>query len=66
MLYTVMPPELIFAEEDAGEHLYLTVAGATLEVEPTTPGRGKITRIISTDPGLYLHPELQPGMELKI
>ncbi|HEX2953608.1 MAG TPA: YlzJ-like family protein [Bacillota bacterium] len=73
MLYTIVPTEVIFAEgesevegsqNNASEQL-VEIEGATLLVEPDGTGRGRIKRIISTDPNHYLDPRWQPGMKIR-
>lgn len=66
ILYTVMPLEAIFQEDEGGGYQDLIIEGVQLEVEQTTPGRGRITRIISTNPQDYLDPRWQPGTEVPL
>lgn len=67
MLYTVMPLEVIFQEEEEnGGYRSVNIGGVELEVEEISPGRGKIVRVISTDPCVFLNPSLQPGTQVQI
>lgn len=66
ILYTVMPLEAIFQEDEGGGYQDLIIGGVQLEVEQTAPGRGRITRIISTNPQDYLDPRWQPGTEVPL
>ncbi len=68
LLYTIIPPEYIFAEEDDYgqysskiEEIEIQKNGKSFLVSPTNGGRAKINRIISTNPQDYLNPEWQPG-----
>lgn len=70
VLYTIVPEEFIFAENDDGGQ-----ANPTPEVEvklgqvsllgrPLPNGRFQISRMISSDSQDYLNPQWQPGMIL--
>lgn len=73
MLYTIVPIEVIFGggdaeNEETAQHLSeqtVQIGGATLLVEPDGMGRGKVKRILSTDPNHYLDPRWQPGMTVR-
>jgi hypothetical protein len=73
VLYTVVPMEVIFSEDNQeGEgslpnlaEQTVQIGGATLLVEPDGMGRGKVKRILSTDPNHYLDPRWQPGMTVR-
>lgn len=66
MLYTVMPPDVIFPEEQEASYRELELGGVQLEVEEISGGWGKITRVISTDPRAFLDPRFQPGVQVQI
>jgi hypothetical protein len=63
ILYTPFPLELIFAAEDNAISPYqeIEINGATLVVQSTGIGIGKIVQVRSTDPNIYLKPDFQPG-----
>lgn len=63
ILYTPFPLELIFAAKDRTISPYqeIELDGATLVVQSTGAGMGKIVQVRSTDPNFYLRPEFQPG-----
>ncbi|TCL61545.1 YlzJ-like protein [Hydrogenispora ethanolica] len=70
LLYTVIPPELIF-EDDSGENspcepVEVKKGAVSLMVQPLSAGQGRITRVISTDPQDFLNPEWQPGTIMSI
>ena len=70
LLYTIIPPEVVFAEEFEGEEkrgreTTVTIGGVTLLVEPDGFGRGTINRVISTNPEDYLDPRWQPGARVR-
>lgn len=70
ILYTIVPPEIIFGEDEDGEErsgreTAVEVGGVTLLVEPDGFGRGTVKRVISTDPDDYLDQRWQPGMTVR-
>ena len=57
VLYTIVPPETIFgpAEDyDQGKlnTIEMVIDGVTVMVEPLGPGRGKVQRLLSTNPSI--------------
>lgn len=67
VLYTPLPLELVmFAEDSTSPYQDIDLDGATLTVQPTATGMGKIVRINSTDPDYYLKPEFQPGQQISL
>lgn len=62
MLYTIMPPEEIWAEEQEDVELKdVDFQGCMMQIEPVDTATGKVVRILSTDPQDYLNPAFQPG-----
>jgi hypothetical protein len=63
VLYTVIPPEEVLAEEEtaAGQPFEMTVGGRKLLVAPEGPGQGRIMQLLSTDPADFLDPRWSPG-----
>lgn len=60
--YTVVPMEYVLEEqEDERSLVHAAVNGCPVLVEPLGEGRGRIERILSTDPSQYLTLGLQPG-----
>lgn len=59
--YTVIPAEELFDEEEERSMVVASVKGCSVLVEPLGDGRGRIERLLSTDPADYLSGELQPG-----
>lgn len=60
-LYTVVPLDQVFSE-DGGPELVEVVRGQMrLLVAPAGPARGRVVRMISSDPFDYLEPAYQPG-----
>lgn len=67
ILYTPIPLEIVMAVEDStSPYQEVELEGVTLVVQPTATGMGKILQIRSTDPGVYLRPELQPGQQISL
>lgn len=62
MLWTVMPIELVMADESAAPRLSerRLPDGSTLLVDSST-GVERVFRLHSTDPAQYLNPEFSPG-----
>ncbi|MEA4884632.1 MAG: YlzJ-like family protein [Clostridia bacterium] len=65
MLYTVMPIEQVLSPfvADGGDPLPVLAAvdGVQVLIVPSDAGRGRIERVLSTDPADYLNPSLAPG-----
>lgn len=63
LLYTVMPLELVLQEssKDVVENYELSITGGSVIVEALSMDKAKIIRVISSDPQVYLQPQLQPG-----
>lgn len=62
MLYTVMPMELVLANNQevlSVEEVQLD--GVLMLVELSERGTRKIVRLVSTDPQVYLDPRFTPG-----
>ncbi|NLX91257.1 MAG: hypothetical protein GXZ07_06655 [Firmicutes bacterium] len=69
VLYTPIPLQEIFqeqSEEKKKSNVQLPFARGTIEVELTSDSTAKIVRLVSSDINDYLHPELQPGKEIKL
>jgi hypothetical protein len=67
VIYTPLPLELVmFAEDSISPYQDIDLDGATLTVQPTKTGMGKIVRLNSTDPNYYLKPEFQPGRQIPL
>ncbi|HHV34985.1 MAG TPA: hypothetical protein GXX59_05340 [Syntrophomonadaceae bacterium] len=67
ILYTPLPMELVMSVEDnSSPYQEIELDGVTLVVQPTAAGMGKIVQIRSTDPGVYLRPEFQPGQQISL
>lgn len=66
LLYTVMPAETMFDEEEAPEMVELVRGEMRLLVRPTGRATGQIVQLISGNPAHYLLPENQPGAEVRL
>lgn len=65
ILWTVMPIELVFAEqESATPYEEVEYAGTKLMVERLSPTEGQVVRVISSNPDDFLNPKYQPGTRL--
>ncbi|BBH20811.1 hypothetical protein Back11_21560 [Paenibacillus baekrokdamisoli] len=62
-IYTCMPLELVFDgfNEQPGPYLDITVGEIRMQIEPLSPGIGKIVRLMDCPLDAYLRPELFPG-----
>lgn len=61
ILYTILSDAEIFEEPDDRNFVHAAFHGIYLVVEPLEGGKGRIERVLSTDPGHYLRKDLQPG-----
>lgn len=67
MLYTIVPEDQVWSEEDDDRQLVWTwVEGVRLLARNVGDGRGQIEQVISTDPAHYLDPRFQPGMMVNL
>ncbi|MEW6661176.1 MAG: YlzJ-like family protein [Bacillota bacterium] len=68
ILYTPLPEEVINCNPESTELQFkeLGFCGGRLIVQPIGPATFKISRIISTDPQIYLDPRLQPGVVINL
>jgi len=68
MMYTIVPPELIWDDDSLGDSGFVEVdvGGVHMLVQPGGLGRAKIVRLLSSDPNDYLLPQLQPGNEISL
>jgi len=72
MLYTIIPPEIIFGDDPETEfrqeksvaEIEVKKGSVSIFCQPVGDEM-KITRLISTNPQDYLKPEWQPGAVLK-
>lgn len=60
VLYTVVPPEQIFAAAENTQYEYRRVNGSLVQ-GVAREGRFTVERLISTDPSMYLNPRYSPG-----
>jgi hypothetical protein len=67
MLYTVIPVEDVLEgwEVDPPQTVDVMVGGVLLQVEPLSQFAGRVERVISSDPQVYLEPQFQPGSVLR-
>lgn len=63
ILYTMIPHEMIFQENDDSflKEETLEIDGGLLVVQMISEHEYKIVRLISSDPNLYLNPRYAPG-----
>jgi len=66
ILYTPLPLELVLMSDDSSPYQEIEYDGVTLVVQPTGTGLGKIIQVKSTNPSVYLRPELQPGQQIPL
>lgn len=67
IIYTPLPMEIVLEETQsapAPRFKKAFVGGIPVVVEETAPGRGRLVRLLSTDPFDYLNPALTPGREV--
>lgn len=63
ILYTIVPPEVIFKEHFTQEQNYFEAEyrGEKVLVSKNSEHQYEIARLFSTSPGTYLKPDFQPG-----
>jgi|GEM_PF-561825 len=62
MLYSIIPEEEVWADDSFDCNFHDTVIdGCMVQVEPIDGARGRVVRVLSTDPQAYLNPAFQPG-----
>ncbi|WP_274651490.1 YlzJ-like family protein [Paenibacillus humicola] len=62
-LYTCMPLELVYdgIKQQPGPFVDVTIGNVRMQLEPLSPGIGKIVRLLECPLDAYLRPELTPG-----
>ena len=67
LYYSIVPGEKIFTEEESElEFKEVEIAGTRLLLRLTSEGKGKIARVISSNPQEYLDSPYQPGTEVEL
>lgn len=66
MLYTIVPMEQVFDEEEIRPLRMMSYGGRTVGVRPTEDGFGVIDHLVSTNPFDYLDPRWQPGTQVSL
>ena len=67
LYYSIVPGEEIFAEEESElEFKEIEVAGTKLLLRLTGERKGKIAKVISSNPQDYLDSPYQPGTEVEL
>lgn len=66
VLWTIIPPEIIFGVADNNpSYKEINVQGTSLLVEQVSSTHSRVVRLLSTCPDDYLRPEFQPGALLE-
>lgn len=60
ILYTIVPPQQVFYEPAKAEYEYRQVHNSYVQ-GVRIDGKFSISRLISTDPSMYLDPRYAPG-----
>lgn len=61
IFYTVLPVEDVFEDEEERQFVSASIGGCPVLVESLGEGRGRVERVLSTDPSHYMTPGVQPG-----
>lgn len=63
MLYTSVPLEVVLngLNEQPGPFVDIAIGGIRMQVEPLSPGIGRIVRLLECPLDAYLQPDLTPG-----
>ncbi|CAH1197763.1 hypothetical protein PAECIP111893_00949 [Paenibacillus plantiphilus] len=62
-IYTNIPLELVFEgmNEQRNAYMDIVIGDVRMQVEPLSPGVGRIVRLVECPLDAYLRPELSPG-----
>jgi hypothetical protein len=62
-LYTAMPLELVLdgIQNEPGPFVEVTIKGVTMQLQPVSPGIGRLVRLLNAPLDCYLRPEYLPG-----
>lgn len=60
-LYTIVPAEVIFDEDEIAPAVPVNSNGRTVTVRQQSGGIGIVDQLLSTDPNDFLDPRWQPG-----
>lgn len=62
-IYTTMPLELVFEGfgTEPGPFVEVTLQGVTMQLQPVSPGIGRLVRLISAPLDCYLQSRYAPG-----
>lgn len=71
ILWTAMPLELVLGDYDPAQttpspQVEVKYKDRTVIIEPLGLNKGKVLRLISTDPADYLLEDFQPGMVISL
>lgn len=68
MLYTIVPIENIFAQNDSTDCSYCEkeIDGKVIQLNKDNNGKYSVVRIMSTEPSAYLNKKLQPNSYINI
>lgn len=66
MLYTIIPTNIIFSNEENLNYDYSekTIDGQLAQVNKNSDGKYSLVRVITTDPNIYLNEKFQPGTQI--
>ncbi|SJZ31594.1 YlzJ-like family protein [Selenihalanaerobacter shriftii] len=65
--YSIIPGDMIFTEEEENEVelLEVEVNGVTMVIDQTEIDKGKVVKVISSDPQDYMQLDYQPGNKIE-
>lgn len=66
MLYTILPEEMIFPNEQSKEQESIEIDGGFLIVEKTHETEYKVVRLVSSNPSHYLNENYAPGRLIQL
>ncbi len=64
LLWTIVPPEMVFAGGEGRRPVLWRYRGRALYVAEDAEGVGTIVELLSTDPADFLNPALTPGRRI--
>jgi hypothetical protein len=67
ILYTTVPQEMIFPQEDtSSKQMVIDINEGHLVVEQVSDGEFRVVRLISSDPSAYLNDNYTPGKMISL
>ena len=68
IMYTLMPPELVFpaSDDDFAKQTVVNINGVKVVIQPHSQHQWQIVRLLSSNPSDFLNEKFQPGQLIDI